>query len=139
MATNVTKLNALRRLTMRAHTERPAPCKHKEYTIRIYDGDHVVGYVGLYDLIEAEKDFGKLIDASEPLAQKTALQTIANALEAILKATLNLKTTKDAKADLQAIRDLAVNAFADVHIAIEEDRRASMVERVAANTNTQES
>lgn len=50
----VTKLNALRRLTMKPHAENTAPRKHKEFRVRLYDQDRVVGYVGWIDFLETK-------------------------------------------------------------------------------------
>ncbi len=61
---NVTKLNALRRLTMKVHAE-PAPRKRKVWGIRLYDGDVVVGYVGYMDLVEAQVAFKRMVRESE--------------------------------------------------------------------------
>ena len=61
----VTKLNALRRLTMRPHAESPGHCKHKEYRIRLYDGDYIVGYVGLTDLIEAKLAIERMMSVAD--------------------------------------------------------------------------
>ena len=57
MTMSVTKLNALRRLAIKVHGESPAPRKHKEWRFRLYDGDRVVGSVGLVDIIDAEREF----------------------------------------------------------------------------------
>jgi ribosomal protein S12 len=39
------QLNALRRLTVKPHANTPPSGTHKGYRIRLYDGDRVVGYV----------------------------------------------------------------------------------------------
>jgi hypothetical protein len=69
MTANVTKLNALRRLTMKVHAESPAPRKHKQWSVRLYDGNRLVGYVGYIDLVKAEAEFTRLAKESDATAE----------------------------------------------------------------------
>ena len=106
---SVTKLNALRRLTIKVHGESPAPRKHKEWRFRLYDGDRVVGYVGLVDIIDAEREFMVALNATSPTPDRTAVQVAVKTLAAIA----NLRE-RDAKAQASAMRTLAIDALAEI-------------------------
>ncbi len=67
---SVTKLNALRRLTMKIHAESPEPRKRKEYRFRLYDGELLVGYVGWIDLCMAEHEMNALLKEADALTEK---------------------------------------------------------------------
>jgi hypothetical protein len=58
---NVVKLNALRRLSMKPHAESNVPGMPKEYGIRVYDGDFLVGCVGWRDLQLAMANLDRII------------------------------------------------------------------------------
>lgn len=102
----VTKLNALRRLAIKVHGESPAPKKHKEWRFRLYDGDRVVGYVGLVDIIEAEREFMVALNVTTP--DRTAVQIAVKTLAAIA----NMSERDVAQAS--AMRTLAIDALAEI-------------------------
>ena len=75
----VTKLNALRRLTMKPHAENTAPRKHKEFRVRLYDQDRVVGYVGWIDFLETKVALERMADTkdgSRPITFEEVLDVI---------------------------------------------------------------
>ena len=60
--------------------ESTAPRKHKEWRFRLYDGDRVVGYVGLVDIIDAEREFMVALNATSPTPDRTAVQIAVKTL-----------------------------------------------------------
>jgi hypothetical protein len=114
MMGNVTKLNALRRLTLKPHAESPAPRKHKVYTVRVFDGDRVVGQFGYADLVQADAEFHKLAGAEPPKRGEEALRAAIAALRDIA-----CHVAPNPKDDRTAMRNRAVDALAEIGGVIE--------------------